>query len=151
MSSHTLRQTLGVAGGKRRAGWESKDLLLWVVQVYTGLNQTWPNHGVKKLILVTHLFLSQQPSLLYWALSWGFLQAMDLDKTRCTEQPQKLTLQILYKGKLYTGRADLSLSPQNHLLYPKMQAHRQFCTSGFKLHASSTRSVICMCQNKPSL
>lgn len=61
MSSHTPRQTLGLTGGKRPSGVGEQDLLLWVVQVYTGLNQTWPNHGVKKLILVTHLFYHSSP------------------------------------------------------------------------------------------
>jgi len=68
---------------------------------------------------------------------------MDSGETRCAEQPQKLTLQILYKGKPCTGQAGWSLSPQIHLLYPETQAHQQLCTSGFKLNVSFTRPVIC--------
>lgn len=113
--------------GKRPSGVGNQGLLWVAVQVYSGLKQTWPNQGAEKFLLVTHLFCRSTPHF-FGELSpglspspwiWRWIQ-MDSDKTRCAEPTQKLTLQILYKGKLYTGQADLSLSPQNHLLYPKM-------------------------------
>lgn len=125
-------------------------------QSYTGLNPMRPKHRVKKLMLCHPCLLTSSPPLLA-ELSPDLpsrprvseYMHTNSDKVKYAGWTQKLTLQILYKGKLYTGQADLNLSPQNHLLCPKMQAHWQFhTTNNFKLHVLCTYSVICTCQNE---